>query len=100
MKIKGTKALPGHKFGNEAIGTTVTRQFGDEGSFTGIIAAFRKMGSNHVYTVQYVDRDVEDLDGGEYNLAYEMFLRDSGWKPEALDLKPDVAPTPRKKLQN
>jgi hypothetical protein len=26
-----------------------------------------------------------------------MFLRDSGWKPEALDLKPDVAPTPRKK---
>jgi hypothetical protein len=56
MKIKGTKGLPGQKCGNEAIGTTVTRQFGgDEGSFTGIIAAFRKMGSNHVYTVQYVD---------------------------------------------
>ncbi len=45
----------------------MVRQFGDEGSFTGIITAFRKMGTTHVYTVQYVDEDVEDLDGGEYN---------------------------------
>ena len=96
-KIKGMKGLPGQKFGNEAIGTNVTRQFGDEGSFTGIVAAFRKMGSNHVYTVQYVDGDVEDVDIGEYNLGFEMFLRESGWKPEALALQEDVKPTTRKK---
>jgi hypothetical protein len=96
-KIKNTKGLPGQKFGTEAIGTNVTRQFGDEGSFTGIVAAFRKMGSNHVYTVQYVDGDVEDVDIGEYNLGFEMFLRESGWKPEALPLTEDVKPTTRKK---
>ncbi len=56
----------------------MTRQFGDEGNYTGTIAAFRKMGSTHLYTVQYADGDVQDLDGGEYNLAYEMLLRDSG----------------------
>ena len=76
-KIKGTKGLPGQKYGNEALDTSVTRHFGEEGSFMGIIAAFRKMGNNHVYTMQYVDGDVEDLDGGEYNLAYELFPRGS-----------------------
>jgi hypothetical protein len=95
--MKGTKGLPGQKYGNEALGTSVTRHFGEEGSFTGIIAAFRKMGNNHMYTVQYVDGDVEDLDGGEYNLAYELFLRESGWKPEAVELQLDVKHTTRKK---
>ncbi len=67
--------MPGQKYGNEEIGTTVTRQFGDEGSFTGIIASFRKLGNNHVYTVQYVDGDVEDLDVGELSESRRVRLR-------------------------
>jgi hypothetical protein len=35
--------------------------------------------------------------GGTFFFAIGSLARDSGWKPEALDLKPNVAPTPRKK---
>jgi hypothetical protein len=77
--------LPGQKFGNQALGAIVTRHFPDEGNFTATIIAFRKMGTTNVYTVQYTDGDVEDLDADDYNVAYDLFLRESGWQPESFD---------------
>ncbi len=88
--------MPGQKLGNQALGATVTRHFGDEGSFTATITAFRKMGSTNVYTVQYADGDVEDLDGEEYNVAYELLLRESGWQPDDVDVKPTPLKKPTK----
>ncbi len=80
--------LPGQKFGNHALGAAVIRQFPDEGNFAGTIVAFRKMASTSIYTVQYADGDVEDFKGNEYNDAYELWLRESGWLPAAVDVKP------------
>jgi hypothetical protein len=51
------------------------------------------MGSAKIYTVQYADGDVEDVDGNEYNVAYELWLRESECLPDAVDVKP----TPLKK---
>ncbi len=79
--------LPGQKFGNHALGAAVIRHFPDEGNFTGTIVAFRNMGSTSIYTVQYADGDVEDLEGNEYNDAYELWLRETGRLPAAVDVK-------------
>ncbi len=88
--------MPGQKFGNQALGATVSRHFEDEGTFTATVIAVRKMGSQHFYTVQYSEGDVEDLDGQEYNVAYELFLRESGWVPDAVDVKPAALKKPSK----
>ncbi len=48
------------------------------------------MGSTHLYTVQYTDTE-------EYNYAYEMWLRESGWEPEDLEVPTAAAPTVLKK---
>jgi hypothetical protein len=88
--------LPGQKFGNHALGVAVIRQFPDEGNFTGTIVAYRKMGSTSIYTVPYADGDVEDLEGDEYNVTYELWLRESGWLPAAVDVKPTSLKKPTK----
>ncbi len=77
-KVNGTQCLPTQKCGNAAIGVAVTRDFGAEGNFTGTIIAVRKMGSTHIYTVQYTDGDVEELNKEEYTCAYALWLRESG----------------------
>jgi hypothetical protein len=88
--------LPGQKFGNTALGAAVVRHFPDEGKFTGTIVGFRKLASTSIYTVQYADGDVEDLEDEEYNAAYELWLRESGWLPAALDVKPTSLVKPTK----
>ncbi len=60
------------------MGVTVTRVFAGEGNFTGTIVAVRKMGCTHVYTVQYTDGDVEELEEEEFVCAYELWRRESG----------------------
>ncbi len=75
----------------------VTRVFADEGNFTGTIVAVRKMGCTHVYTVQYPDGDVEELDESEYVCAYTLWLRESGGMPEVHDVKPAAGRTSLKK---
>jgi hypothetical protein len=59
---------PAQKFGVNAIGEFVCRDFGPDGIFQGKITAYhldaQKKG---LYTVQYTDNDVEDLDDEEYN---------------------------------
>ena len=72
------------------------REFPEEGKFTGTIMAFRKMGSTNLYTVQYADGDVEDVDGDEYNVAYELWLLESGCVPDAVDVKPTPIKKPTK----
>jgi hypothetical protein len=91
--------LPGQKFGNQALGAIVTRHFPDEGNFTATSIAFRKMGTTNVYTVQYTDGDVEDLDADDYNVAYDLFLRESGWQPDTVDEKPTPMKKPTKLSQ-
>jgi hypothetical protein len=68
--------------GAEAIGQSVCREFVPHGFFTGTITAYRKEMETRLYTVEYTDGDVEDLDDEEYNHAYEVWLRQSGWEPE------------------
>ena len=68
--------------GAEAIGQSVCREFEPHGFFTGTITAYRKEKETRLYTVEYTDGDVEDLDDEEYNHAYEVWLRQSGWEPE------------------
>ncbi len=46
------------------------------------------MGAVKIYSIEYADGDVEDVDGDEYNVAYELWLRDSGWVPDGVDVKP------------
>ncbi len=87
-KASYPKNLPGQKFGNNAVGAAIERQFEEDGKFTGTIVSFRKMGMKNIYTVQYVDGDVEDVDGDEYNVGYALWLQESGWLPEAEDVKP------------
>ncbi len=81
-KENKTTGLPTQKCGARAIGESVSRDFGADGVFTGTITAFRREGGTHLYTVEYSDGDVKDLDMEEYNHAYEMWLRQTGWEPE------------------
>ncbi len=101
MKVKATKSVPTQNSGNEAIGVAVTREFADEGNFTGTIIAVRKMGCTHVYyTVQYTDGDVEELDQEQYICAYALCVvasRIGVGEPEVLDVKPAAGPNPLKK---
>jgi hypothetical protein len=71
------------KFGVNAIGEFVCRDFGPDGIFHGKITAYhldaQKKG---LYTVQYTDNDVDDLDYEEYNYAYSLWLQEEGWEAE------------------
>ncbi len=55
------------------------------GIFYGIINAFRREGSEDLYTVRYTDGDQEDLDLEEYNFAYALWLTEEGWQAEEED---------------
>ncbi len=68
-------------FGVNAIGTTICREFGVDGVFYGVISAFHtRKGQDDLYTVEYNDGDVEDLDLEEYNYAYALWLKEEGWQ--------------------
>ena len=71
------------KFGLEAIGTTVCREFGTDGVFYGVITAVHvQKGEEVLYQVEYSDGDVEDMDLQEYNYAYALWLKEEGWNGE------------------
>ena len=75
------------KFGLEAIGTTVCREFGTDGVFYGVITAVHgEKGEEVLYQVEYSDGDVEDMDLEEYNYAYALWLKEcaveEGWNGE------------------
>jgi hypothetical protein len=71
------------KFGVNAIGEFVCRDFGPDGIFQGRITAYHLDAQKHgLYTVQYTDNDVEDLDDEEYNYAYPLWLQEEGWEAE------------------
>jgi hypothetical protein len=68
------------KFGLEAIGTTVCREFGTDGVFYGIITGVHvQKGEEVLYQVEYSDGDVEDIDLQEYNYVYALWLKEEGW---------------------
>jgi hypothetical protein len=68
------------KFGLEAIGTTVCREFGTDGVFYGVITAVHvQKGEEVLYQVEYSDGDIEDMDLQEYNYAYALWLKEEGW---------------------
>ena len=71
-------------FGLEAIGAVVARDFGELGTFTGRVIKFvrGKGKGKDLYTVEYEDGDVEDMDTEEYNFAYAHHLRREGWDLE------------------
>ena len=58
------------------------RQFGSDGIFHGVVTAYEKSGSGGLYSVQYSDGDVEDMDLEEYNFAYALWLKEEGWDVE------------------
>jgi hypothetical protein len=71
------------KFGVNAIGEFVCRDFGPDGIFQGRIKAYHLDAHKHgLYTVQYTDNDVEDLNDEEYNYAYSLWLQEEGWEAE------------------
>ena len=84
-EIKSTEL--GQKFGVLAIGEAVCRDFGTDGIFYGTINAFRREGSDDLYTVRYTDGDQEDLDLEEYNFAYALWLTEEGWQAEEDNLQ-------------
>ena len=71
-------------FGLEAIGAVVARDFGELGTYTGRVIKFvrGKGKGKDLYTVEYEDGDVEDMDTEEYNFAYAHHLRREGWDLE------------------
>jgi hypothetical protein len=40
------------------------------------------LGSEHLYSIEYTDGDVEEMDLEEYNFAYALWLREEGWDVE------------------
>ena len=52
-------------FGLEAIGAVVARDFGELGTFTGRVIKFVRGKGKDLYTVEYEDGDVEDMDTEE-----------------------------------
>jgi hypothetical protein len=71
------------KFGLEAIGTTVCREFGTDGVFYGVITAVHvQKGEEVLYQVEYSDGDVEDMDLQEYSYAYALWLKEERWNGE------------------
>ena len=70
------------KFGVNAIGKHVARDFGEDGIFTGTITRFTrgKNGVEDLYQVTYTDGDVEDMDVPEYNFGYALHLQNEGWE--------------------
>ncbi len=50
------------------------------------MTAFRKLGSDHLYSVEYTDGDVEEMDHEEYNFAHALWLREEGWEVEEGEL--------------
>ena len=73
------------KFGVNAIGKHVARDFGEDGIFTGTITRFTrgKNGVEDLYQVTYTDGDVEDMDVPEYNFGYALHLQNEGWEVES-----------------
>ena len=73
------------KFGVNAIGEHVARDFGEDGIFTGTITRFTrgKNGVEDLYQVTYTDGDVEELDVPEYNFGYALHLQNEGWEVES-----------------
>ncbi len=82
-QVKSTELR--QKFGVLAKGEAVCRDFGTDGIFYGTINAFRREGSDDLYTVRYTDGDQEDLDLEEYNFAYALRLTEEGWDAEEED---------------
>jgi hypothetical protein len=83
---------------NNAVGTTVCREFGSDGVFYGVITAFRsgKGNGEDLYQVEYNDGDVEDMDGEEYNYAYALYLREEGWNVEEAEADTTASASNRK----
>lgn len=71
-------------FGHEAVGAAVARDFGELGTFNGRVVRFERGRDKEqdLYTVEYEDGDIEDLDTEEYNFAYALHLRREGWELE------------------
>ena len=44
------------------------------------------MGSDHLYSVEYTDGVVEEMDHEEYNFVYALWLREEGWDVEEGEL--------------
>ena len=73
------------KFGVNAIGEHVARDFGEDDIFTGTITRFTrgKNGVKDLYQVTYTDGDVEDMDVPEYNFGYALHLQNKGREVES-----------------
>ncbi len=76
------------------------RDFGLDGVFPGTVTVFRKDGVEDIYVVEYKDGDVEEFGAEEYKLAYELWLRQSGWVPEDVTVNVDIKPATQKKKVN
>ena len=76
--IATTNTSLAQKFGLLAIGESVCREFGADGIFHGVVTAYQKSGSGGLYTVEYCDGDVEDMDLEEYTFAYAFFVAKRG----------------------
>ena len=90
VPIATTNTALAQKFGLLAIGESVCREFGADGIFHGVVTAYQKSGSGGLYTVEYSDGDVEDMDLEEYNFAYALWLKEEGWDVEDGEVPSDA----------
>ena len=74
--------MPEEKLGAWAIGQSVSRDFGEEGTFTGTVTAYRRDGDNDVYELEYEDGDREEVATEEYKLGRALWIKHWGCEPE------------------
>ena len=72
------------RFGVQAIGALVAREFGDGKIYVGTIKKYLKASGDdpELYHVSYEDGDCEDWDREEYNYGYSLHLSNEGWNVE------------------
>ncbi len=92
--------MPEEKLGAWSIGQSVTRNFGEEGLFTGTITAYRRDGDNDIYELEYEDGDREELASEEYQSGRALWMKHSGCEPQKsaapCDSKPGTKTKPTK----
>ena len=92
--------MPEEKLGAWSIGQCVSRDFGDEGIFTGTITAYRRDGDNDIYELEYEDGDHEELATEEYQSGRALWMKHSGCEPPKsaapCDSKPRTKTKPTK----
>jgi hypothetical protein len=83
--------------GQNAVGVAVCRDFGEQwGIHEGDVSSVKGNGTNALYHIIYADGDEEDMDAGQYEYAYHLYMRENG-EDEDSDIEEESYIPPKKK---